>query len=86
MKAMNETEINESTPEQLLQILEAQLAFQRSQRAKSSRNRAIFLVAGILMIVLGAGGALLVLNQILLDLRQSDRATMTAPGRSVGNF
>ena len=81
MKAMNETEINESTPEQLLQMLEAELAVQRSHRAKSSRNRAIFLVAGLLIIVLGAGGALLVLDQMLIDLRQSDRVPAAAAGR-----
>ncbi len=77
---MKEIETSQPTPEQLLQMLEAQLTAKRSQRTTSSRNRAIILVTGILFIVVAAGAALMVLDQMLVDLRQGDRPRMAAPG------
>jgi hypothetical protein len=71
---MKQTESNNATPEQLLQILEAQLAVQRSQHAKTGRNRATTLGIGILFILIMAGGALLVLEQMLQDMRPANRA------------
>ena len=53
-----------------MQLLDAQLAAQRSQHANSARNRAIVLVVGILFIIGAAGAALLVLDQMLLDMKQ----------------
>ncbi|MEI9892670.1 MAG: hypothetical protein WDN28_01815 [Chthoniobacter sp.] len=81
---MKETETDIATPEQLLQTLEAQLAAQRSQHAKSGRNRAIILVAGILFIVVAASGALLVLDQMLMDMRPGDRPSTSASTQSNG--
>lgn len=72
MKATNQIENPEATPEQLLQILESQLTSQRSQREGASRNRAIVLVTGLLFIVIAAGVALFVLDQMLSNLRQND--------------
>jgi hypothetical protein len=77
MNVMKEIETSESTPEQLLKILAAQLAAQRAQRAQSGRNRATILVSGILFIVVAASAALLLLDRMLVDLRQSDRLPMT---------
>jgi hypothetical protein len=77
---MKEIETSQPTPEQLLQMLEAQLTAKRSQRTSASRNRAIILVTGILFIVVAAGAALMVLDQMLVDLRQGDRPRMAAPG------
>ena len=54
-----------------MQLLEQQLHSQRSQRAGVSRNRAIILVVGLLFIVVAAGASLLVLDQMLSDLRQN---------------
>jgi hypothetical protein len=70
---MKETETTQSTPEQLLQMLDAQLVAQRSHRAQSGRNRAIILVVGILFIVVAASAALLVLDQMLMDMPHGDR-------------
>lgn len=78
-KDIKEAETTHTTPEQLLQMLDAQLAARRSQRAKTDRNRATVLAVGILFIVVSAGAALLVLNQMLLDLRQGDRLPASAP-------
>jgi hypothetical protein len=82
--AMNQTESSEATPEQLFQMLDAQLAAQRSQSGKSSRNRAILLVGGILFIVVAAGASLLVLDQMLMDMRDGTRPA-PAPAQTSGN-
>ncbi len=74
---MKETETDGSTPEQLLQILEAQLGAQRSQKAHTSRNRAMILVGGVLFILIGAGVALLVLDQMLSDFRENGHPPQT---------
>jgi hypothetical protein len=86
MNALKQIESAESTPEELLVFLDTQLAAQRSQRAKPGRNRAIMLVCGVLFIVLGAGIALLVLDQMLVDLRQSDRLPVSAHSAAARNF
>jgi len=70
---MKETESQDATPEQLLQMLDAEMAVHRSQREKSGRNRATVLVAGVLFIVCAAGAALLVLEQMLTDMRPNGR-------------
>ena len=71
MRALKQTESEGATPEQLLLILDGQLASQRSHRKGASRNRAIILVVGVLFIVVAAGAALLVLDQMLADFRQN---------------
>lgn len=78
MKALKENETHEATPEQLLQMLDAQLASQRSQKGVARRNRAIILVAGVLFIVVAAGAALMVLSQMLEDYRQNGSAAPAA--------
>ena len=70
---MKEIESQDATPEQLLQMLDAEMAAHRSQREKSGRNRATVLVAGVLFIVCAAGAALLILEQMLTDMRPSGR-------------
>lgn len=74
---MKETESPDPTPEQLMQLLEAQMAAQRSHRAKSGRNRAIILVSGVLFIVVAAGAALLILDQMLMDMRENGHPVST---------
>lgn len=70
---MKEIESSNATPEQLIQMLDVQMSMQRSQREKSNRNRAIVLVSGILFIVVAAGAALLVLNEMLMEARPNNR-------------
>mgnify|MGYP000213684505 CR=1 FL=1 len=86
MKNPKETGTPEATPEQLVQLLDVQLASQRSHRSNSGRNRAIILVIGLLFIVVGAGAALLILDQMLADLRQQSPSSGTTPTESRGNF
>ncbi len=66
---MKENESDPTTPEQLLQMIDAQLAAQRSHRERAGRNRATILVGGILFIVAAAGAALLVLDEMLMDMK-----------------
>ncbi len=86
MRAPKETETSGATPEQLLQMMEVQLATQRSHRGGSGRNRAIILVVGVLFIVAAAGAALLVLDQMLVDLRHNETAAPTGTTPASGNF
>ena len=83
---MKQIETNDATPEELVRILDAQIENHRLQRVKSSRNRAIVLAFGIFIIVFGAGGALLVLDRMLLDFRQGERAAGMVSSRPLGNF
>ena len=86
MRAEKETETKGATPEQLMEILNQQLASQRSHREGASRNRAIILVAGVLFIVVAAGVALLVLDQMLADLRQNPPTKQEGAGTAHTNF
>ena len=78
---MKENETNASTPEELLRILDLEIAARRSHREKGSRNRAIILVVGLLIIVMGGGAALLVLDQMLADMRRNNPVQASTPGR-----
>jgi hypothetical protein len=84
MRAQKEAETEAATPEQLVQILEREIVARRSHRPWTSRNRATILVVGVLFIVIGAGVALLVLDQMLADLRQNGGApqSSTTPART----
>jgi hypothetical protein len=81
---MKEIESHDATPEQLLQMLDAQLVARRSHRAQAGRNRATILVAGILFIVLAAGASLLVLDQMLMNLQSADRTHASGQNRIDG--
>jgi uncharacterized membrane protein len=83
---MKETETGGPTPEELLQILDAQLVAKRSQGAASSRNRAMFLVGGLLFILVAAGVALFVLDQMLSDLRQNGQLPQAGETTALKNF
>jgi hypothetical protein len=83
MEAPNQTETAQPTPEQLLKLLDLQLARERTRREKKSRNRASFLVAGILVIIVGAAVSLLVAQQLLAELHQRD-AIQPIPGEMSG--
>jgi hypothetical protein len=82
--AVNETRTPQPTPEQLIKMLDSQLTFARAKRTESKTpNRVATLVAGILIIVVGCGLALLVLQNMLSDLQQQPRTTDLQTGESV---
>jgi hypothetical protein len=70
MNVPKQIESHQPTPEQLLQMLDAQLAGERGKRAGRSRNRAMILVFGMLAIIAAGGIALFVAQQMLMDLQQ----------------
>jgi hypothetical protein len=76
MPDMKETETFSPSPDQLLQLLDSQIAMKRMQNQAARRNRAIFLTIGVLVIVLGATAALLVLIQMVDEV--------PTPRRTVG--
>ena len=70
MKAPQQIETSQPTPEELVQMLDLQLAGERNKRAGRSRNRALILAFGVLAIVAAGGIALIVAQQMLIDLQQ----------------
>lgn len=84
---MKETQTAETTPEQLVQMLDVQIAMNRARASGAGRHRATLLVGGVLFIFIAAGVALVVLAQMAADLSPGERrptAPMTAP--AAGNF
>ena len=66
---MNENRNLEATPDQLLQMLDTQLAAARSKRETATPySRGVLLVGGLLLILAACGAALLFLQQMLFDL------------------
>jgi len=75
-EAPHQTKSPEPTPEQLLQLLDVQIQSQRAKRGGGRKNRATFLVCGLLLILGGLFAALLVLQQMAGDLRhQADHSS-----------
>jgi len=70
MNAPQQIETSQATPEQLVQMLDLQLASARGKRMGRSRNRAIILAFGLLAIMAAGGIALIVAQQMLLDLHE----------------
>lgn len=62
------TKIAEPTPEQLLKLLDLQIAAQRARRQEAPGKRASLLVGGLIVIIGGALLALLFLQQMIADL------------------
>lgn len=73
LRAMKETETSSLTPEQLLQSLDLQIAMSRARRSGSEGKRVIILVAGLLLILIGAATALLILTYRLEDMPRPAR-------------
>ncbi|MGB8168441.1 MAG: hypothetical protein WCF18_13170 [Chthoniobacteraceae bacterium] len=80
MEAAKQIETRQPTPEQLLKLLELQLAQERSKRTHRSRNRAAILVVGIVSILAAAGVALIIAQSMLIELQNREA---TPPGKSL---
>ena len=82
---MNETRIPQATPEQLVKLLDAQLHMTRGQRTEDTgQRRVVVLVGGLLFIVAACGGALLILQHMLSDLREHGAAQAPQAGGPAG--
>jgi hypothetical protein len=82
---MNDNKIDQATPDQLLKILDLQIAEQRSKRHRSTRQRGLILAGGVLLIIAGALVAFLVLQQMLLDLPRSNQREEPTPAVSAAH-
>jgi hypothetical protein len=75
---MNDNKTDPTTPDQLLKILELQIAAQRSKRQGGKRHRGLILAGGMILIIVGALVAFLVLQQMLLDLPRGGQSVAPA--------
>ncbi|MEQ1860123.1 MAG: hypothetical protein ABMA13_09320 [Chthoniobacteraceae bacterium] len=71
---INPTKSTEPTPEQLLKLLEMQIATKRARRRTTPRHRAAVVATALLLIVLGAVAALLILQQTVAEMPRGNRA------------
>jgi hypothetical protein len=67
----HQTKSAEPTPEQLMQLLDLQIASQRAKRKGGRKHRATLLAGGLLFILAAAFAALFVLQQLAGDLHRS---------------
>jgi hypothetical protein len=75
---MKEIESDSQTPEQLLRLLDTQLATQRARGKKPERNRVVFLVTSVVIIMAAAAVALMVLEQMLVNSeREGNRSSQS---------
>lgn len=68
-----ENKAPEATPEQLMKMLDLQIAATRHRREQSPARRATFLAMALLLIIGGALVAFLVLQQMISDLPRQSR-------------
>lgn len=71
MKSSDEINSTEPTPEQLLNLLDAQMRASRQKRATQESGRRRMQVTIILLIVVGAGFALWILTFLLNDMKHA---------------
>ena len=84
--AMKQTESNSQTPEQLLRLLDKQLEEARARKKEPGRNRVVFLVSAVLIILAAATVALMMLEQMLLDSPRERNRTPQSGAVSDGKF
>lgn len=82
---MNKNATEEATPEQLLSLLELQLAAQRQKRKGRAQSRPLFLAGSLLLIVGGAVAAFIVLHGMLGNVLQSEGTIPLAPPAQIAN-
>lgn len=74
------TKSAEPTPEQLLKLLDLQIAANRAKRKESpGGRRTTIAMIGILLIILGTGAALLILQQVMADLPSAHPGPVATP-------
>jgi len=83
---MKQTESNSQTPEQLLRLLDKQLEEARARKKEPGRNRVVFLVSAVLIILAAATVALMMLEQMLLDSPRERNRTPQSGAVSDGKF
>jgi hypothetical protein len=74
----DETKSDQATPEQLLKMLDDQIAIQRKRKKNTAARRAIFLTVGLLVILGGLLGAIMLFQQKVQDLPRSPKKAPAA--------
>lgn len=82
-EAMNpdETKSDQPTPEQLLKLLDNQIAEQRKRQKNTPARRAILLVAGFLIIFGGLLAAMLLFQHMAQELPRAPKKAPEAPAK-----
>jgi len=65
----DQTKSPEATPEQLMQLLDLQIALQKTRRKAGQKHRVTLLVGSVLLILAGLFVALMILQEMAGDLR-----------------
>jgi hypothetical protein len=87
--AMNKNANPEATPDQLLTILELQIAAQRRQRRARAHSRPLLVAGSLLLIFSAAIVAFFVLHGMLADVARNGGESPVSPAAEVvngGNF
>jgi hypothetical protein len=79
MMNSDETKADQPTPEQLLKMLDQQIAARKGRKKNTPARRAIVLAVGIFLILGGMLGALLLCQYMAQDLRRPQKNPAAAP-------
>jgi len=71
----HQTQSPQPTPEQLMQLLDLQIAMQRAKRKGGRKHRATLIVGGVLLILAVTFAALFILQQMVGDLPRPGEAS-----------
>jgi hypothetical protein len=74
----DETKSDQATPEELLKILDQQIAEQRKRRKNTPMRRAIILTGGLLLILGGLLASLLLFQYMTREMPRHPRGTPAA--------
>ena len=77
----DETKTDQPTPDQLLKMLDQQIAEQRKRKKDSRGRRAILLAVGFMIIFGGLLAALLLFQYMVQDLPRRPKNEATAPAK-----
>jgi hypothetical protein len=74
----DETKSDQPTPEQLLKMLDEQIAVQRKRKKNSAARRALLLTIGLLVIIGGLMAAMMLFQHMAQDLPRASKGSPTA--------
>lgn len=77
----DETKTDQPTPDQLLKMLDLQIAEQRKRKKSTPMKRALFLMVGFMIIFGGLIAALLFFQYMMQDLPRRPKSEATAPAK-----
>lgn len=83
---MNENQPTDATPDQLLRLLDVEIAKQRAKRQVGARSRLLFRAGGLILILGAMLAALALLQYLVTDLPRPTRSEAPAAGPEPAHF